>query len=133
MPLLSYLLKALHWVTNSLGLTSPKVWISPAEERASMTKAMHILALVKDHKYEEALKHGTSTIKLLLSPAALEKVLKNLPMGDIVSFKPVGVEKYGKNKIAKVVSRIRFFLFLNMEQTLLPYVHLQTRAAIPPP
>jgi len=105
MSILSHFRKALHWVTNSLGLTPTKVWISPAEERSAMTKAMHILTLIKDHKYEEALSHGTSTIKLLLSPATLEKALKDLPMGQVVSFKPVGVEKYGKNKVAKVVSR----------------------------
>ena len=109
MSILSYFRKAFHWVTNTLGLSSPKVWISPAEERAAMTKAMHILTLIKDHKYEEALSHGTATIKLLLSPATLEKALKDLPMGQVVSFKPVGVEKYGKNKIAKVVSRVKFF------------------------
>jgi hypothetical protein len=74
-----------------------------------MTKAMHILTLIKNHKYEEALSHGTSTVKLLLSPATLEKALKDLPMGNVVSFKPVGVEKYGKNKVAKVVSRVGFF------------------------
>jgi hypothetical protein len=74
-----------------------------------MTKAMHILTLIKNHKYEEALSHGTSTVKLLLSPATLEKALKDLPMGNVVSFKPVRVEKYGKNKVAKVVSRVGFF------------------------
>jgi hypothetical protein len=109
MSILSHFRKALHWVTNTLGLSSPKVWISPVEERAAMTKAMQILTLIKDHKYEEALSHGTSTIKLLLSPGTLEKALKDLPMGNVVSFKSVGVEKYGKNKIAKVVSRVKFF------------------------
>jgi hypothetical protein len=105
MSILSHFRKALQWVTNSLGLTPTKVWISLAEERSAMTKAMHILTLIKDHKYEEALSHGTSTIKLLLSPATLEKALKDLPMGQVVSFRPVGVDKYGKNKVAKVVSR----------------------------
>jgi hypothetical protein len=90
-----------------------------------MTKAMSILTLVRDHKYEEALKHGTSTVKLLLSPAVLEKAMKDLPMGDIVSFRPIGVEKYGKSKIAKIVSRARFFGIMDLKSTLLLYMHLE--------
>ncbi len=70
-----------------------------------MAKAMDLLHLIKEEKYAEALDNGTKMIKLLLSPATLEKALKDLQksQGALVGFKEVGVEGYGDKKACKVL------------------------------
>jgi uncharacterized protein len=99
----SYLLKVWHWVAESL--FPQNVDLSASEKREATAIALKLLNLIKDHKFAEALENGTSTIKLLVSAATLEKVFKDLQtaQGELKGFKEVGVDGIGRKKVAKVL------------------------------
>lgn len=99
----SHLLKAWHWLTESL--FPRKVTLSATEKQEATAIVLKLLNLIKAHKFAEALENSSSTIKLLVSPATLEKVLKDLQtaQGQLVSFTPVEVEGIGSKKVVKVL------------------------------
>jgi hypothetical protein len=99
----SHFVKVWHWLAESL--FPQKVELSAADEREAMAKALKLLNLIKAHKFAEALENGTKTIKLLVSPATLEKAFKDLQatQGQLVSFTAIGVEGIGSKKAAKVL------------------------------
>ncbi|KAE9371081.1 alpha/beta-hydrolase [Stipitochalara longipes BDJ] len=101
--MLSHILKAWHWVAESL--FPQKVDLSVTQKHEATVIALNLLNLIKEHKFAEALQNGTSAIKLLVSPATLEKVFKDLQtsQGQVVSFAPVGVEGIGSKRVVKVL------------------------------
>ncbi|PMD36318.1 hypothetical protein L207DRAFT_637446 [Hyaloscypha variabilis F] len=101
--MLSHLHKVWHWIANSL--FPQKVELSTTEKHEATVIALRLLNLIKEHKFAEALQNGTSTIKLLVSPATLEKAFKDLQasQGQLVSFAPVDVEGFGSKKVVKVL------------------------------
>jgi len=103
--MLSYVTKGVQWLAQALHLTSQKVKLSKSEEKDATSKALNLLHLIEDRKFTEALAGGTKTIKLLVSPKALEKAFNDLEksQGKLSGFKTVGVEGYGDKKVVKVL------------------------------
>jgi uncharacterized protein len=90
--------------TDILDIAPSPVQLSKAEEKEAMAKAMKLLGLIKDHKFDEAVQDETEMVKLMWS-STLEKLFKDLQTvkGTLVSFQPVGVEGNGSEKVAKVL------------------------------
>jgi hypothetical protein len=101
--MLTHLHKIWHWIGESL--FPQKVELSASEKHKVTVIALKLLNLIKEHKFAEALENGTSTIKLLVSAATLEKAFKDLQTthGQLVSFTPVGAEGIGSKKVVNVL------------------------------
>jgi len=101
--MLSHLLKAWHWLTESL--FPRKATLSATEKQEATAILLKLLTLIKAHKFAEALENGSSTIRCLVSPATLEKALKDLQAAQdqFVSLTPVEVEGTGSKKVVKIL------------------------------
>lgn len=101
--MISHLLKAWQWISESL--FPQHVDLSASEKREATGIALKLLNLIKNHKFSEALENGTSTIKLLVSPATLEKAFKDLQTthGELKGFTTLGVDGLGSKKVVKVL------------------------------
>ena len=110
--MLAHLNRIWHWIAESL--FPQEFELSASKKHEATVIALRLLNLIKEHKFTEALENGTSMVKLLVSPATLEKAFKDLQTthGQLDSFAVVEVKGIGSKKVVNLLVKFEKADFL---------------------